>query len=97
MHHPPEPTSTALDYSTLRHRRPWKPYLLGVVTTPAAYLLVYAILRFTGVFYPYYSQGSWEIDGGTGVVIVDRSFFPLAVIEGELHSRLRWLPEPTGG
>ena len=73
------------------------PYLVGVVTTPAVYLLLYAILRLTGVFHAYYSQGSWEIEGGTGVYIVVVAFFPLAVMEGDLPNRLRWLPEPTGG
>ena len=94
---PPDATSNALDYSTLRHCRPWKLYLLGVATTPAVYLLMYALLRLTGVYYPYFSQGSWAIDGSTRVAIVDLSFFPLAVIEADLHNRLRWLPEPTGG
>jgi hypothetical protein len=97
MHRPAEATSPSLEYSTLRRRWPWKPYLLGVLTTPAAYLLLYVVLRFTGVFYTYYSQGSWEIEGGTGIYVIDMPFFPLAVMEGDLHNRLRWLREPTGG
>jgi hypothetical protein len=86
-----------LEYSTLRRRWPWKPYILGVVTTPVVYLLLYVILRVTGVFHAYCSQGSWEIEGGTGIYIVDVPFFPLAVMEGDLQNQLRWLPEPTGG
>lgn len=97
MHHPAGATSPSLEYSTSERRRLWKPYVLGVVTTPAIYLLLYAVLRVTGVFHAYYSQGSWEIEGGTGIYIVDLPFFPLAVMEGNLHNRLRWLPEPTGG
>jgi hypothetical protein len=97
MHHSADATSPSLEYSTLRRRWPWKPYILGVLTTPLVYLMLYAILRVTGAFHPYYSQGSWEIEGGTRIYIVDVAFFPLAVMEGDLQNRLRWLPEPTGG
>jgi hypothetical protein len=90
-------TSPVLNYSTLRRRWPWKPYILGVVTAPTVYLLLYAILRVTGVFHAYYSQGSWEIEGGTGIQIVDVPCIPLTITEGKLQNRLRWLPEPTGG
>ena len=90
-------TSRLLEYSRLRRRWPWKPYLLGLATTPAIYLLLYGVLRLTGAYYTFFNQGSWEISGGTGVYAVDLSFLPLAVIEGDLHNRLRWLPEPTGG
>ena len=67
------------------------------MTTPAVYLLFYTVLRVTGVFHAYYSQGSWEIEGGTGIYVVDVPFFPLMMMEGDLQNRLRWLPEPTGG
>ncbi|MBC7783027.1 MAG: hypothetical protein H7144_04235 [Burkholderiales bacterium] len=96
MQHPPNATPPSLEYATLRTRRPWKPYLLGVVTTPAIYLLLYAVLRVTGVFHAYYSQGSWEIEGGTGLYFVDALFFPLAIMESDLQNRLRWLTEPIG-
>jgi hypothetical protein len=86
-----------LDYPAAPRRRPWRAYLLGVATTPALYLLLYLVLRGTGVYYAYHSQGSWEIDGGTGIYLLDVPFLPLAFMEGDLHNRLRWLPEPTGG
>lgn len=91
------PGSTSLDYSTRRPHRPWKAYILGVLTIPVVYLLLYAVLRLTGVFYAYYSQGNWEIDGGTRIDVVDVWFIPLAITETKLQNRLRWLPEPTGG
>ena len=92
-----EPDRISLDYTAAPRRRPWRAYLLGVVTTPALYLLLYLVLRGTGVFHAYYSQGSWEIDGGTGIHVIDLPFLPLVIMEGDLHNRLRLLPEPTGG
>ena len=97
MHEPEETPWQSLKYSKQRRRWPWKEYVLGVVTTPIVYLLLYAILRVTGVFHAYYSQGSWEIEGGTGIYLVDMPFLPLVAMEGDLQNRLRWLPEPTGG
>jgi hypothetical protein len=91
------PSTDELTISTNSIRRPWRVYLLGVLTAPAAYLLLYIALRVTGVFHPYYSQGSWEIEGGTGVRFLDVSFMPLTIFETDLQYRLRWLREPTGG
>ena len=64
---------------------------------PVVYLVAYCLLRLSGVYYAYYSQGSWEIEGGTGIPVVDMAFFPTAVIEGSVQNKLRWLKEPTGG
>jgi hypothetical protein len=97
MEQPTDTTSHSLEYSTLRPRWAWKAYVLGIGTTPVVYLLLYTILRVTGVFHTHYSQGSWEIEGGTGVYVVDAAFFPPAAMEGDLQNWLRWLPEPTGG
>jgi hypothetical protein len=89
--------SASLEYSTLRRRLPWKPYLLGVATLPAIYLARYVLLRCCGVYYPFYNQGGWEIDGTTNSLVIDVAFFPARIVEMNLHNRLRWLPEPTGG
>src|SRR5687768_11076497 len=96
MHSKADVSGQPLAYAT-KSRRPWKPFVLGVLTTPAAYLLLYAVLRLSGSFHTYYTQGSWEIEGGTGIHFVDTVLFPLATLEGDLHNRLRWLPEPPGG
>jgi hypothetical protein len=92
-----ETSPKPLAYSTPKTRRPWKVFLLGVLTTPAAYLLLYLVLRATGVYHAYYSQGSWEIEGWTGIYILDVPFFPMKIFESNLQNRLRWLREPTGG
>ncbi|HEX8340561.1 MAG TPA: hypothetical protein VF624_06590 [Tepidisphaeraceae bacterium] len=97
MHHPDPAASPPLEYATPRRRRPRRPYVLAVTSVALAYLLLYVALRVTGVFYPYYSQGGWEIDGGTGIYAVDIPFLPLAILEGGAHNRLRWLPVPAGG
>ena len=89
----PEP----LAYSMLKARRSWKAFLLGVLTTPAAYVLLYVVLRATGIFHTFYNQGGWEIDGGTGIYALDVPFLPLTIFEANLQNRLRWLREPTGG
>jgi|GEM_PF-6255073 len=60
MHHPADATSPSLEYSTLRRRWQWKPYLLGVATLPAFYLVTYIMLRVCGVYYPFFNQGSWD-------------------------------------
>ena len=96
MHDHVDATASALQYATRRRRWLGEPYVLAVLTAPAAYLVLYVVLRATGVFYAYYSQGSWEIET-TGIYAIDMTFIPLVVIEGDLHNRLRWLPEPTGG
>lgn len=92
-----EASSPSLEYSRLRRRLPWTPYLLGVATLPALYLATYVLLRCCGVYYPFYNQGGWEIDGSTNSLIVDGAFFPAMIVEMNLQNRLRWLPEPTGG
>jgi len=97
MSHANDSAPAVISYSRTKPRLPWKSYLCGVLTVPAIYVLIYVVLRASGVFHPYYSQGSWEIDGGTGIVIVDLPFVPAAIAEGEFHNRLRWLAEPSGG
>lgn len=86
-----------MPYSPTKSRMAWRPFVLGVLATPMLYLLLYTLLRVFGVFSPYYSQGSWEIEGGTGIALIDIPFLPAAIAEAELQNRLRWLDEPTGG
>ena len=93
----PDPPAPSLPYAPSPPRRPGKSFLLGLLAAPAIYLLLYALLRGTGLFHAYYSQGSWEIEGGTGLYLVDVAFRPLATFEADLQNRLRWLPEPSGG
>ena len=97
MPQPPDATSTSLDYSTLRRRLPWKPYLLGVVTLPTLYLFTYVLLRLCGVYYPFFNQGSWDIDGTTHVYLLDLAFAPATMVEADVQNRLRWLRVPSGG
>jgi hypothetical protein len=97
MHHPADANSHRLEYSTLRGRWPWKPYLLGVATLPGLYFLTYILLRVGGVYYPFFNQGGWDIDGTTNVYLLDLTFVPARMIEADIQNRLRWLPEPTGG
>lgn len=80
-----------------QQRLAWKSFLIGTACVPIAYVLLYLLLRITGVFYAYYSQGSWEIEGGTRFYYVDIWFVPLVMIETDVQNYLRWLPEPTGG
>lgn len=93
----PEAASKVLSYSRTRPRFPWKAYFLGVLTGPALYALLYLLLRICGVFYPFYNQVGWDIDGSTGSYVVDLTFRPATIVEANLQNRLRWLPEPTGG
>jgi hypothetical protein len=86
-----------ISYSRSKPRWPWKAYFCGVLTVPTLYVSIYLALRAGGVFHAYYSQGSWEIEGGTGIVCLDFAFIPAAIAEAEFHNRLRWLPEPSGG
>lgn len=89
-----EPSST-IAYSPQRRRRGrWKICAIG---TLVLYVLGYAILRFTGVYYAYYSQGSWEISGDTGIVFIDVGFLPMCWCEDAVLNQVRLLPEPTGG
>ena len=37
-------------------------YIIGMSTLVFLYLVNYAILRFSGIYSPYYSQGSWAIE-----------------------------------
>lgn len=97
MHHPADATSSSLEYSTPPRRWAWKPYLVGVATLPAIYLVTYVLLRLCGVYYPFFNQGSWDIDGTTHVYVLDLAFGPATMIEAEIQNRLRWLREPTGG
>ena len=86
-----------LDYATRRPRRSWKSVLLRLLVLPLAYVSLYIALRAAGVFHAYYSQGSWEIEGGTGIGMVDISLLPLALNEARFHNYVHWLPEPAGG
>ena len=88
---------TVLPYSRGRGILPRRSYLLGLVTLPALYVLVYVLLRLAGVYYPFYHQGGWEMDGGTGVYAIDLAFLPATITEIDCQNRLRWLREPTGG
>src|SRR3954468_14348889 len=97
MQHAPNAAPEVLSYSRTRPRLSWKPYVLGVLTTPALYVVAYVLLRACGVFYPFYNQGGWDIDGSTGIFAVDVAFLPATFAEANLQSRLRWLAEPTGG
>jgi hypothetical protein len=97
MQHGAMDTSEILAYARSRPRLPWRPYILGLLTVPVLYVLLYLVLRACGVFHAYYSQGSWAIDGGTGIYVVDLPFLPAAIAEADLQNRLRLLPEPTGG
>lgn len=71
--------------------------LLLVGFLPILYVFTYIMLRVCGVYYPFFDQGSWEIEGSTRVFVLDVVFWPAQVIEGEIQNRLRWLPEPKGG
>ena len=97
MHHPPEPAVQQLAYSPLTRRWPVKAYLLGLVTLPLLYVVVYLLLRASGAYHPYFSQGSWEIEGTSHVYLLDVAYFPAMIIEGDIQNRLRWLREPSGG
>ena len=89
---PPRP----LSYSELPPRRPWKRYVLGAAALPTLYVAAYLALRLTGVYYLFFNQGGWDMDGTTRVAILDASFAPAAFVELELQNRLRWVREPTG-
>jgi len=82
-----------LEYA--RRRRWWRKF--GLLWAFILYMLVYAILRFSGVYYAFYNQASWEISGGTGIVAVDAAFLPLSLAEDAVLNQVPLLPEPTGG
>ena len=93
MRHAADATSFSLEYSTPRRRWPWKPSLLGVAMLPALYLVAYILVRLCGVYYPFFNQGGWEIDGTTHVQALDEAFAPATMIEADIQNRLRWLRE----
>ena len=73
-------------------------YLLGMLTFPTIDLLGYALLRVTGVYYPYWSQGSCdEIDGTCHVYLIDVATLPMRELEVELDSKLHYIRPPSGG
>jgi hypothetical protein len=88
---------TALKLIPPRRRRHWIVPLAATVLPVVAYVLTYVVLRAAGVYYPFYNQGSWDIDGTTHVTAIDVVFVPALLVEQELQNSLRWLPEPTGG
>lgn len=96
-HMPARRTDGVLWYARIRRPIPWKPILLGGAALPWLYVLVYVVLRVSGVFHLFYNQGGWEIDGSTGIVAIDVTFLPAMIVEADCQSRLLWLPEPTGG
>lgn len=55
---------------------------------------LYLVLRMTGVFYPYYSQGNWQIESRSIIAV---AFLPPLLLETHVQNWLRWLPEPDGG
>ena len=76
----------------------WRAYLIGATSVPVLYLALYLLLRVGGVYYPYYSQGSWEMDGGTNIYFVDLAYLPLIFVENEFQAHFDWFYEqPTGG
>jgi hypothetical protein len=89
-----------VDNSTL-HYEPPKPrrkrLRVLLAALPLLYLSTYATLRVSAVYYLFFDQGSWEVEGGTGLRIVDFIFLPAILTESEIQNRLRWLPEPKGG
>lgn len=91
-----KPMPQPLQYSVLKRRLPWKPYLLGVMTLPTLYFTAYLLLRVTGVYYPYWNQGGWDIDGSTRSYLLDALFVPATLLEARIQNELRWLREPTG-
>jgi hypothetical protein len=97
MHPCPDSSSHPLPYARIRFRPPWKAFLLGVVSFPAIYIAAYMVLRLCGVFYPFYNQGGWDIDGTTHVYLLDVVFMPANIIECDVQNRLHWLREPGGG
>jgi hypothetical protein len=97
MNDPVKENCQVFSYWRLRSRWPRKAVCLGVVSLPILYVSAYLLLRLCGVFYPFYDQGGWEIDGTTHVSILDVAFLPAKVTECMIQNRSRWLKEPTGG
>lgn len=97
MHRPADTSSPSLEYATPHRCKRWKLYLLGVATLPALYLVTYVLLRLCGVYYPFFNQGGWDIDGTTHVHVLDLAFAPATQAEADIQNRLHWLREPTGG
>ena len=91
-----EGKSSTLDYASAPRTLPWKRGVLGVASMLLVYILVYFILRLTGVYHLFYNQGGWEMDGGTNISFVDGCYVPMVFIEQDLQNRLRWTEEPTG-
>jgi hypothetical protein len=80
-----------------RRGRRWLVPLAASVLPPVVYVLTYVLLRTAGVYYPFYNQGSWGMDGTTHVRAVDLAFLPALPVEQAFHNTVCWLPEPTGG
>ena len=72
-------------------------FVLGFAAFPVGYFALYVLLRVCGVYYPFYNQSGWDIDGSTGVETIDIAFFPAQAWESYLQNYLHWLPEPSGG
>ena len=70
------------------------------LSLPAAHFALYVLLRLTGVYYAFFDQGWGDIDGETGVLLIDLSFMPYMLVVGQFHHALDqwgWMEQPTGG
>ena len=64
-----------MEYGSGRRRGLWFTRFLFVVAALALlYDGTYGVLRLTGVYYPFFDQGSWEIEGSTGIDVIDEAF-----------------------
>jgi len=94
---PAQPTSQSIDYAEPLPPRRLKRTLWAVSIVPLIYISAYFVFRVSGVYYAYWSQGSWEIEGGTGITAVDILFFPACLAEGAVLNNLHLLKVPSGG
>jgi hypothetical protein len=69
----------------------------GIISPPSLYLAAYFAFRLSGVFHLFYNQGGWEMDGSTGVTVIDIAFAPIAMAELDFENRVHVLREPSGG
>jgi hypothetical protein len=97
MHHTAGTSVQTLHYTTRDRPRRARRSVIAVASTPAVYIAAYSVLRLCGVFYPFYNQGSYEIDGSTNVRALDILFSPAVLVEDVLRTQVEWLPPPSGG
>src|SRR5262249_6020332 len=60
-----------LGYAAGPRQRGRRVLRLSLICLPAAYITAYVVLRLCGVFYAFYHQGGWDIDGTTHVYALD--------------------------